>query len=339
MPALTPSFLTDFETNVSIIQEDEYKRIAANLWWSKFMKVRPSGSAKEIVSWLLSTAMIQSQGKGGNIEFDDIVGKYATFENLEAGAGLKIRRQQFEDLDGNGIDVGTKWAGDIGAYMAYWPQKQLVNLIKNGHSAGYTTYDSKPFFATDHPVNPFNTGAGTFSNLLTGSGTYDISEAVTLDAALVNLAKVVSHIKSYKMPNGEDPRFLRPRFLVVPPKMQMRATQLTSAKFIAQAAASGGGSADVSAAISSFGWDVPVVADELAGFESDTTFFVGCEELSTNQLGAFVYVDREPFHVNYYGDMDNVELGRKRELEWQLHGRNVAGYGHPYLFVKVKATT
>lgn len=337
MPALTPQFLMDLETNISQIQENEYKRLASNLWAFDVMAKRSSGTAKEIVHWLLSTAMIQSQGKGGNIEFDDIVGTYQTFENLESGAGLKIRRQQLEDLDGNGVDVASKWASDIGAYMAYWPQKQLVHLIKNGHTGDYKSYDLVNFFSASHPLNPFNTGLGNYSNLFTGGTAAPIDESVTLDVALKNLGGVVAAIKAIKMPNGEDPRFLRPSRLIVPPKMQARATQLTSAKFIAQAAAAGGGSADVEAVISSFGWKAPIVADELAGFESDTTYFVACEELSTSQLGAFVYVDREPFHINYYGDVDQVELSRKRELEWHLHGRNVAGYGHPYLFFKVKA--
>lgn len=346
MAAITPSFVFDFESNMQKIIEQEYSRMAANLWWSQFMKVRPSASKQEIIGWLLSTARIESQGQGGNIAFEDIVSKYTTFVNQDAGAGLRLRKQQLEDNDGNGFDLASHWSSSIGAYMGYWPQKQLVTLIKNGHlttGAGGAAYDSKAFFATDHPVNPFNTAAGTYANLMTGGTAQDISEAVTADAALANLGKAVAAIKTIKMPNGEDPRFLMPRVLVVPPKLQARATLLTSAKFLAQAATTGGGSSDVSQVISSFGFRPPVIADELAGFESDTTWFIGCEEMGTSQLGAFVYVDREPFKINYYtgeggGTGVDAVLARARELEWQCHGRNVAGYGHPYLFFKVKAS-
>jgi len=349
---VTPSFLFDFESNMQAITENEYARMSANLWWSQFMKVRPSSSKKEIVAWLLSTAKIEAQGLGGNIAFDDMVSTYTTFTNLDSGAGLKLRRNQLEDLDGNGLDLASKWSADIGAYMAYWPQKQLVTLMKNGHvttGVGGAAYDGKAFFASDHPVNPANTGLGTFQNLFTGavSGSYpgaiDITENVTPDAALKNLGAAFAYIRSIKMPNGIDPRFLRPKVLVVPPALQQRAVLLTSAKFLAQAATTGGGSADVSAVISAMGMSPPIVADELAGFESDTTFFIGCEELSSSQLGGFVYVDREPFAITYYtgnggGTGVDAVLDRARELEWHCHGRNVAGYGHPFAFFKCKRT-
>lgn len=357
MGALTPEFLFDFESNMQAIVESEYTRFASNLWWSEFMKTKPSSSKREIVAWLLSTAMIEDQGKGGNIAFEDIVSTYTEFVNKDAGAGLKLRRQQLEDIDGGGLDLAAKWSADIGAYMAYWPQKQLVTLIKNGHLATSLGYDGKPFFSNAHPLNPYNDAAGTFANIFTGAaastpstdpndatypGACPIDESVTADVALANLAKVIAYIKSIRMPNGEDPRFLRPAKLVVPPALNARAQQLTNARFIAQAAASGGGAADVEAVIANMGFGRPLEVAELAAFENDTTYFVGVEEMSSSQLGAFVYVDREPFSITYYtgqggGTGVDAILDRAQELEWHCHGRNVAGYGHPYLFFKVKA--
>lgn len=350
MPLLTPTFLFDFESNMQAITENEYARMSANLWWSKFMKTRPSGSRKELIAWLLTTAKIEDLEKfGGKVPFEDLVATYTEYESKYAGAGLKLRRAQIEDLDGNGLEAGGKWSGDIGAYMGYWPQKSLIYLVKNGHSSGFNSYDGVPFFSASHPINPFNTSYGTFSNIFTGaaSGSYpgacSIDDSVSLDVALVNLAKIVAYIRSIKMPNGEDPRFLRPVSLVVPPRMQVRAVQLTNAKFIAQAASGGAGSADIEAVIASLGFLQPIVADELAGFESDTTFFIGCEEVNSTQLGAFVYVDREPFKITYYtgaggGTGVDAILDRADELEWHCKGRNVAGYGHPYAFFKGKGS-
>ena len=121
--------------------------------------------------------------------------------------------------------------------------------------------------------------------------------------------------------------------------MQARLAQLTNAKFIAQAASSGGGSGDVEALIASFGFVEPVIADELAGWENDTTWFLACEEITSDQLGAFLYIDREPFKINYYtgaggGTGVDANLGRMNELEWQCQGRNGTGYGHPFLMFK-----
>lgn len=351
MPALTPQFLIDLESRMQIITEREYARFGQNLWWQNVARLRPSTGRREIVTWLLSTAMIKDQGKGGNIRFDDLVSTYTEFENKFSGAGLKLTRANLEDTDGGGVDLAAQWSSDIGAYMGYWPQKQVVHALKNGHTAAlYTGYDGKAFFATDHPVNPFNTAAGTFQNIFTGGavaasgntpaypGTCPIDDSQDLDDALVNLGKIFSYVASIRMPNGEDPRYLRPRLILAPPRMYPRVVQLTSAKFLAQVAGAGAGSADVEAVIKALGFATPVMVDELAGFESDTTFFVACEQIASSQLGALIYSEREPYRINYYGTQDQVALNRMQELEWHCIGRNTIAPGHPYLLFKCKGS-
>lgn len=343
--ALTPQFLFDFESNMRAITEAEYARLSSNMWWSRFMKTRPSGSAKEIVGWLLTSAKIEDYGPaGGKAVFEELAAQTMTYTLSNAGNALRLKRQQLLDLDGNGLDLAAKWSADIGAYMAYWPQKQMVNLLRNGQIAGNNSYDGLSFFNTGHPVNPANPGAGTFTNVFqagAGPGVLPIDSSVAADVALANIGRAVAYVKSIKMPNGEDPRFLRPTAIIAPPALQARVTQLTNARYLAQAAASGGGSGDVEAVINSFGFTTPVIADELAGFENDTTWFLLCEEISSaSQLGAFVYIDREPFQITYYTGQDggglDADLMRRDELEWHCKGRNVAGYGHPYLAFKVK---
>jgi len=351
MPALTPQFLMDLESRMQVLTESEYARFAGNLWWNQVAKVRPMTGKREVLTWLLSTAMIQDQGDGGNIRFDDLVSTLTEIVVQYSGAGLKLRRAQLEDTDGGGMDLAAQWSTDVGAYMGYWPQKQVVNALKNGHTASlYTAYDQKAFFATDHPHNPFKTSAGTYANLLTSTavaasgntpyypGTVPIDDSKSVEDALVNLGKLFSYIASIRMPNGEDPRFLRPRLILCTPRMFPRVVQLTSAKFIAMAASSGGGSADVEGLIRALGFATPVMVDELAGFESDTTYFVACEQIASSQLGALVYGEREGFRINYYGTQDQVALDRMDELEWHCKGRNKVRPGHPYLLFKCKGS-
>ncbi len=343
MPAITPSFLFDLESNMRKIVEDEYTRLASNLWWSKMMKVVPSGSRREIITWLLNTAQITDQGLGGNIAFEDMVLLETEYASKSSGTGLKLRRQQFEDLDGNGVQLATQWSRDVAAYAAYWPQKQAVSLLKNGSASTALAYDGLPFFSASHKCNPKDSGAGTYSNLFTSNARIDAG--VSADTALANLQTVFANIASIKMPNGVDPRRLRPAGILANPKLFPRAVQLTNAKFIAQVAGSGaaqGGSGDVEALIAAMGYGQPIVADELAGFESDTTYFVIAEQISTSQLGGLVYVDRDPYRITYYtgtggGTGVDAVLDRSDELEWHQKGRNVAGYGHPYLLFKCTA--
>lgn len=343
MPFLTPQFVFDLESRMRMIQENEYLRLTSNLWWSKCTKVLPILTRREIVTWCLNTAQIEDQGDGGNIEYDNMMIQETEFTPKTAGKGLKIRRQQFEDLDGNGVQLATEWSQQIGAQHAYWPQKTAVNLLKTGHLATSLGYDGKPFFATDHPVNPKKPAVGTYSNLLSGAGTYAIDESIAADVALKNLGKVFAHIASIKMPNGVDPRFLRPAGILCSPALFPRAVQLTNARFLAQAASSGGGGADVEAIIRALGYGQPILADELAGFESDTTYFVICEQLSSSNLGGLVYIDREPFSTRFYtgrggGNGVDAILDRADELEWHTSGRNAGGFGHPFTIIKVKAT-
>lgn len=341
MPALTPQYLADFQTRMRLITEREYARFGQNLWWQRVAKTRTSTGLREYFYWLLSTAQIHDEGKGGNIRFDDLVTTYTNVENRVAGGGLKLSRFELEDNDAGGLQLASAWSADIGAYMAYWPQKRVADILKRGDNvAAYPAYDNKAFFAIDHPINPYNEPAGIYANLLTDPG-YAIDDRVPIDQALDNLGALYGEIASIKMPNGEDPRYLRPAALIVPPALYPRAVQLTNARAIAQVAIGGAAAtADIGAVIDALGFAQPIMADELGGYEeANGTYYVVVEQMASSELGAIIYLEREPFHINYYGVLDDAELNRSDTLEWHCKGRNVAAPGHPYLLFKVKPPT
>jgi phage major head subunit gpT-like protein len=346
MPALTPTNLVTLETRMSVVTENEYQRLSQGVWWPTVTKVRPTGAGKEILSWLLSTAKIHDLGKGGNLIFEDLVSETTEIEPRFAGDGLKLTRAQFEDTDGQGLDLAAAWSGQIGAQMAYWPQELATALLMNGEDiTKVRAYDKKAFFAVDHPINPYRPGL-TFANLFAGAGggtapnvypgKLPIDESVTVDVALQNLQKLVAYVASIKMPNGTQPRRLRLKYLIVPPALLFRATQLTQAKFIAQASTGGAAVADVEALIVALGFALPIQADELAGFENDKTYFAVCEQITETEIGGLIYVDREPFRINYYGPQTDAILNRADDLEWHCKGRNAMAAGHPYLIFKAK---
>lgn len=344
MPAVTPSFVFDLESRMRMIVEDEYLRMTQDdvLWWDEVTRIIPSASRKEIVTWILNTAYLEDMGPGGNIDFEDLTILEHDFESRHAGKGLKIRKDQFEDLDGNGVFLATEWSRQMGAQHGYWPQRQIAQILKDGETG--LAYDDKAFFAVDHDLNPFDPAAGTFSNLLVGDQ-YRIDSAVSVEQAHINLARVYAHIASIKMPNGRDPRFLRPGLILCPPTLFPRAVQLTDAKFIAQAGTAGGGAADVEGIIRRLGYGTPRQADELTGFENETTYFVFARQIAGSEMGAFGYVDRQPFTIQFYSGeggsgasgIDAI-LNRADVLEWHTKGRNVAAYGHPWCCFKVKVS-
>ena len=352
MPFVNLSFLQDFETRAKLITVDAYQRMAANLWIWDFMVSKKTESRKEVLSWLLSTAQIEEIGEGGGaMNFDAMEQALAEFTTKHHGKGLEISRDQFEDLDGNGIEVGAEWMKQIGAYMAYYPQKLGVAALKAGHSAGSTGYDGEIFFSASHPNNPNNVAKGVYANLFTGaaSGSYPgalpIDTSVSVEVAFANLQKAIAYIRGIKGPNGEDPRFLRPLKMLVAPTNMGRAVQLTNATFIAQAATGGAGGGDVDAVVKAMALVQPVVADELDGFESGTTYFLGCQDVSSTEIGGLVHIERKPFEINYYsgqggGGATGVDaaLARQQTFEWHCRGRMAAGYGHPYELHKIKAS-
>lgn len=334
MGQLTPEFLFNLESRMRVIGANEYERLSdpANLWWTQVAREMDSGAKAERVSWLLDTAKIerpQAAHGGGQAIFEDLVMVTTEYEAENAVGGLELKKEQFDDLDGNGVNLAASWMRQITAKAVYWPQQQVADAIK----ANGTTYDGLSFFNASHPVNPFNTGAGTYSNLLAGK---DVSSAVTVDVAINNIASALADIAAIKMPDGQTPRYLKMRGLLHPPALTARMQQITQAQYIAQAAATGGGSGDVAAVIRNFGLGTPFEAPELgANFGgNDTHYYIIAQEATSDELGAFVYVNREPFSVIFHDRMTDAELARIRKLQWLTEGRNVVGGGHPYLLFK-----
>ncbi len=350
MRALTASFLFDFKSNMQAIQERSYQNKLKNLHYQAFTKTRSSGSEREILAWLLSTARLQRNGQGGNIQYDTLAQVKQTYTNGNFAAGTKISKNQMTDLDGHGVDIGAEWSAQIGADIAYFPQREVVTQLLNGETG--LCYDGKAFFATDHPVNPAIPGSSTYSNLFTDLPIDTAS--TTVDVALDNLNTALARISAIKMPNGVDPRFLTAKALIGPPALRSRLQQLTKAKFIAQASfGAGGGTGDVSSVIVDQGFAEPIIMAELAASQSyplgengtgstvsgdDETYYILVQESDASELGAMVWINREPVTIQTFTGEggQNVELARAREIEMLAQGRGVAGFGLPYFLFRCR---
>lgn len=343
MPALTPSYLTDLETRMRLISARSYDVLAQDLWCFKVAKQLQSESKKERLIWLLDSAKIERTNvEGGQIPFEDILSATTEFTNQNAAAGLEMSRNEIEDKDANGVESAAHWARTIGAYAAYWPQEQIAKAML----LNPTCYTGQPLFSTAHPVNPFNSSLGTFANRFTGasSGAYPgaapIDYSVSVDEAVQNLSKVLAYIATIKQPGGTAPRKLKPVGLLHPPNLTARAQQITNARFIAQAAGSAAGSADVEAIIRNYGLGQPIEAPELGSAftnGSDTTYYLLMKEIISDELGALIYSNRNPFKITYHDGMTDAQLERENKLQWTCQGRNIVAPGHPYLIMRCDA--
>lgn len=357
--AVTQSFTFDFLSNCRAISERSYENKLKHVVWPKFTKVMPSGSSQEIVAWLLNTARIKRNGQGGNIRFNSLAQVKQTYVNGNFYDALELEHNQMTDLDGHGVDLAATWNSACGADIAYFRQRELVTLLLQGESG--LCYDGLSYFNASHPVHPLMPGSALYANIFTGgdSGAYPgacpIDPAVTADVALDNLQKIKTYITSVKAPNSVDPRFLTFRNIIHPPALTGRLNQLAKAKFIAQKASGGGaGSGDVDGYIGSLGFGELIEMPEIGAGQSystdpvdgiggntvsgsDTDFYVLCQEVDQSEVGAMVWVDREPVTVTPFTPFDTPENAKSRKWQWIAQGRGTAGYGLPYFMFKCKA--
>lgn len=326
----TPQFIISLDTDLQVIVENNWQRVLPNLVWDRVMKVVPPADAfSRVMAWMLTTAKLYPEGRGGNTRFDDMVTATHTIQNESAGAGLRLTRPELEDnqLASNpqvaSLDWARQWAEQIGNAAAFYPEQQLFTLIKGGLVSG--SYDGVPFFSAAHPLNP-NGGGGTYSNIITGvsiSTGLDVDPIKDLYLAQVNFAKALAGVTSQKFLGG-IPRYLRPTTMFVPTALQYRAEQLTRASTLTQ-----GDNVLV-------GRNIEVVVNPLLDDEP-TVYYLGVADMLSVDLAPFLWWEREPFALRSYSLMDEAELSRRDEFEWHMKGRNAAAYGHPYLFYRCTA--
>jgi phage major head subunit gpT-like protein len=343
----------DVETRMRLASATEYERLNKTSVWRKLAKELPSTGRRERLLWLLDTAKIEYVNrKGGEVQFDSVLAHMHEYENKAATGGFSVNRFDLEDADGGGVNAAAHWSRQMGAYAAYWPEKQVLTAIRNGETAATTsmTYDGQLFFDVDHPVNPFDTSLGVYVNVFTGAasagvtpGACPIDASVTVDVAFANLTKAITFVEAaYKMANGEDPKRMKVAGILAPTALQPRLQQLLNAKVIAQAATGGGAaSADIEAIVRNWSLPEPLIAPELgAGFTngSDTAYYLITESMVTDEIGPLIYSNREPFSIIYNGELTDAQLARMNEIQWLTRGRNTVAYGHPFGIIKVKAT-
>ena len=108
------------------------------------------------------------------------------------------------------------------------PNEIIAALLEAGDSTA-CEFDGEFFFDVDHPVNLFDSAAGTFSNDRTGTGT-------NLSSGNLSLAK--EYFRKRKAPNGK-PAGLRMTHLLVPPALEETALNLIERDLIVESATIG----------------------------------------------------------------------------------------------------
>jgi hypothetical protein len=342
---ITTAFVNRFETNIHVLIQDAWKRRAATLMWDKLMLERESSTGRDQLFWLLETAKIVDEGKGGNTRADDLAANFFEIVNKTSGAMLRLTTNEL--LDNQMSDAGLKnmpaldfagaWARQVGGHASYWPQQLLISLLTGGITN--IGYDGVAFFSTTHPINPFNSGVGTFSNRISGSPLSVVTSGVyDLNKMAYNFAQVLATVRKTLQPNGL-PRDVRWKYIVAGPDMQFPLAQLFQSKTLVGSTAFGQMANPLAA-----GGDVPqissidgiqvIILPELT--EVGVCYLVA--EALPDEGAAFIFQNRDPYKLTSYVPENDSSLQRRKEFEWSFDGRNAGSYGHPYLALRIEAT-
>jgi phage major head subunit gpT-like protein len=317
---ITPGAVRTLEDRFTKLYNTDYEAALANAWWDKLATLKTVEGSTNIYQFLLSSFDLAPLDDGQMV-YSNMLTQSFSATNADRGGGLKLKRNQIEDDE---FGFAAEWAGQAGAAMALAPQYLLTPTVVNGAATvngliiGGTTqngYDGVPFFSASHPVNPFNTAMGTYANLYAGS-----SYALTITSYAAAEAK----LRGLVMPNGRN-RNLKAKYLVVPSTLRKVALEITGAAFVSSTA-QGGSTSNV---FLSDGVEV-IVANEL-DIEPDAWYLVAD---TGSGIGPFIYQLRKAFEMNSYTGMTLAELNRVNQFEWQIRGRDVALYGHPYSMMK-----
>lgn len=303
--------------------------IKSGTTYQEIMSERPGEGAKQDFEWLLEQAEIyRLNSEGDGIRYDDMITQAHSVTHEDFGAGVPIKRNQFED-DAFGF------AGDrmksLGSRMALDPEYECIRMQLQGESL--KSYDNQAFYSKGHPVNPQKLSVGSYDNLIDDMNDIDSSylnntkpDLLATDA-MAYLMAIYAYIRAIKMPNWTaalpKSRRLKPKFLRVPPGLTKRAIELTSADFI-------GATENVVKRFQLEVIEVPELAVE------PKSWYIDCEQGETPDLRPFVRFIRRQYELSQYTHLTQADLNEMNEIKWILRGRYGYMYGHPYQSFKMK---
>lgn len=345
---VTPQYIVSIDSMIKTLITSNWQRIANESGdWGRLMKTRPSSTRRELMTFIADTAGIYPQGQGGDVRIDDMSAVEMEVDNVNQGAGLEFTTNELEDNQLarqekiGAMDYAQKWARDRGAEAASFPLYGLTGLITATSFGGQPVplaYDGAAFYGPHH-IDPSANSGPTYTNIITGVGIQitpsgTAPQSTYLDAVILaqrNFASACAQIRAQKFINGKSRR-LRPAIVVAPAALEYSVNQ-----FIGGGGILSGGSpaaetiGQTSNVMKKWGFQEPIILPELDAI-STSTYYIGVEDMVSDELGAFIFSDRKPFELRGYPDASSAELNRSDKWEWSFKGRNAFAYGHPYMF-------
>lgn len=314
MPVITNSVLdglrTTFEASFWNIFEETPQ------WYPKLCSVIPSSSKSNTYGWLMNSIFLR-EWLGARVIQNLQEHEYALVNKLWEST-VELKRTDVED-DNLGVFAAMTMPNMAQSAKKHPDIRAAARIRENG-----TAFDSKAFFATDHPTyNTSGSGATTYSNLFT-------SRALTAD----NLNYVRSTMGAYIGENGY-PLGVRGALLVVPPQLELAAMTIAHSTTYAIPTQGGGiGPTTAMATVDNAmrGWFDVLVVPELS-VDADTWYLADVSK----PIKPLIFQPRLETELVARFNPDDPLVFSLDTYAWGTRARYEVGYTVPYLMAKASA--
>lgn len=280
----------------------------APVFWPAVATQIPSDTETEIHAWL---EIIPGMKRWTDERHFHSLGSVDySLTNGDWDTGFAVPRNKVRDdrigLYGNNAEM-------LGEQAAKWPDVQIADRMKNGHTSGvaYKCFDGVSFFNAAHPISVNTQVSGTFRNLRTS---FALTEA--------NFNAAYAEMQSIPGPDGQ-PLGVTPTHLVGPPALRATILEITKAGLIV--ASSGTASKENV----NQGVVEPLIIPELAGADADWYLLA-----LGGVVKPFIFQIREQPGFDEIAGFDSHHCKMEKELLYGTDARGEFGYSFPHFAFK-----
>jgi phage major head subunit gpT-like protein len=289
-------------------------------YWQKIAMHIPSTTTEEVHTWLAQLPQLRKLI--GPAVAEQIAAHNYTLGNEPYGLDAEIPVDRLSD---DQYGTFAKVPSLFGDSAAQWPDDRVFALLE----AGTTTdcWDGEAFFSGSHPNNYDKASAGTYRNYydatVGGGGT---AYPLTQENVQAGMAFIAALVGESGRPLG-----LRPKFLGVPPLLELTADEITKGPNITRIVQDVAGADNVAAAAPSNmlqGKLQTLCLDRLTDTEA---WYLICE---FGGMLPLIYQDRESPKYQMNQDPMSTRIYKDRQVDHFVRARGGFGFSMPQLCFK-----
>jgi phage major head subunit gpT-like protein len=310
---ITPAVIDAIFYSFSTLFQGSYE--SQQSWYSKVATDVPSSGRENRYAWMDRLPAMREWI--GERQVQNAIARGVSIANKDFELTVEVDRNDVLD---DQLGVYTPLVSSMGAQAKLWPDYLAADTLQAGKAASNTCFDGQPYFNASHPVNPENTAAGTYSNLLTTSA---------LTAA--NYLAARAAMMAFKGRDGKTLNVL-PNLLIVPPQLEQAGRQILNADFIAPAAAVGMNAASAVQSNTLKGSAELLVVPQLAN--EGTVWYLAD---TTKAVKPLVFQLRKSPELIPFTNPSDPELFRRKKFVFGVDSRGNAGFTLPFLMIRSEA--